>query len=696
MATDFDTARSQYDNYRFCYDNGHANWIKTAKTCFDFWSGKQWDAEIKAKLAAAGRPALTFNVVESLIRAMKGAQRALRNDVRFAPVESASAEGAKIQDVCWLDVQNQNDLDSLETEVYEKGLIMGRGYYDLRVSYDNSLKGDIKIRSPRSQDVILDPSVDTYDPAQDWPQVFTRRWVNFNDLTNMFGKEKSADIGLRDMPGWSDYEDLFMAQQMGRMPYYTSFAAPDSKMLRGYLLLNRQYIMVKQKDVFVDMQTGDTSEIPETWERDRVSRVLELTPGLGTMKRKVKTVRWDVTCEGTTLHSADSPYSNFTIVPFFPTFLDGHTMGAVESLLDPQQLFNKMTSQELHIINTTANSGYKIKKGALKNMTIAQAENIGAKSGVIFELDDVANMEKITPNQTPQGHDRLSFKADQIMRSLAGVPNSTRGFARDDASGDKVMEDQAAQEVNSAGWLANLHRSKRLLALRNQDCVRTHYTETRVINLNRGSALNPEYDQVTINQPTPEGTMLNDVTMGRYSTVLVPSPSRTSMSEADFKLLLVLREKLGIAIPDSMLIELSPASNKSQIIAALQGNDSNDRQRAAEDAAAQQAQIDQQKDLATAKKEEAAAMLNQARAQKATVESQIDPDAAYREVETQRIAADQAQHDDKIGLERRKVSDLKDFHDKTIAVNLEKIDADKAKAKAAANKPAARRTTKAK
>src|SRR5690606_20132118 len=108
-------------------------------------------------------------------------------------------------------------------------------------------------------------------------------------------------------------------------------------------------------------------------------------------------------------------------VPYFPSFIDGVTMGAVSSLLDPQQLYNKVSSQELHIINTTANSGYKVKRGALLNMTIEEAEQVGSRSGVIFELDDIQNLEKIQPNQVPQGHDRISFKADQIMRNIAGV-----------------------------------------------------------------------------------------------------------------------------------------------------------------------------------------------------------------------------------------------------------------------------------
>lgn len=698
MATDFDTARNQYELYRYCYDNGHDAWIKSARRCFDFWSGKQWDPAVKARLEREGRPALTFNVIESLVRSMKGVQRALRNDVRFAAVYDADAESSRVRDAIWLNVQNQNSLEFLETEIYEKGLIMGRAYYDVRVSYDESLYGDIKVRGLRSQDVILDPSVDTYDPADGWPRVMTRRWVSSQDIANLFGRDKAEAVGYNTMPGWYDYEDQFMAQQMGRMPYYHTEVLSDVSAVRGHLLIDHQHMIVKNKEMFVDMKTGDCSEIPETWDRERIGKVLSMSPGVNTMKRKVKTVRWDVTCESVVLHSEDSPYKNFTVVPFFPSFLDGVSGGAVESLLDPAELFNKITSQELHIINTTANSGWKVKRGSLKNMSIEELEQVGARSGFVAELDDISQMEKIQPNTTPQGHDRLSFKADQIMRSMSGVSDSARGFARDDASSGKVLQDQAGQEINFAGWLSNLHRSKQILATRVVDCAASHYTETRVIQINRGTALVPNIETLTLNEPTAEGAVLNDITRGKYSTVLVPAPSRTTMSGDDFRLLMEMRE-LGIAIPDNMLIELSPASNKAQIIQALSG-DSNERQRAAEEAEAQAAAIEQQKNLATAKKEEAAALLNQARADKAAVEAASDPDAPYERVEQARIEAERRNNDSKNEIARATLAETIRNNRQQAALTLVKLDVDRESADAdrvAAkqdNRPAARREKK--
>ena len=685
--TDFDTGRDQYDNYRFCYDNGHEEWLQTAKICFDFWRGKQWDQLIKTQLEREGRPALTLNVIESLIRALAGMQCALRNDVRFLPSFDANVASARVQDAVWLHIQQQNMLDFLETDVYKKGLIMNRAYYDVRVDYNDSINGTVVISSPRSQDILLDPSVDTYDPKT-WPQVLKRRWVSYRDIEQMYGKEKADAVGMNPLPSWYDYEDQFMAQQMGNMPYYRFEGLTQTDMVRGHLLVDRQYATTKMKDLFIDVETGDTSEVPETWDRERISHVLANTPGLDVIKRKVRTIRWVVTCDGEVMHDADSPYKNFTIIPYFPSFLDGVSIGAVEALLDPQSLYNKMTSQELHIINTTANSGLIVKRNSVKNMTVEEMEEFGSKSGVVFEVDNVEDVKKITPNQTPQGHDRLSFKADQIMRQLAGVSDQGRGFAREDVAGKAILANQAAQDINSADWLSNLHRTKQLVAHAALDCVQAHYTETRVIQINRGSVYKPNMEEIVINQPGDEGQMLNDVTRGRYTSTLVPAPSRSTIGEADFKMLLEMR-KLGIGIDDALLIELSPAANKEKIIESLRG-DSNERQQQADQLALQQQQIDAEMALADTEKKRASATLDQARAEKAAIEAQIDPDAAYERVENARIEAELEKTRGDHALRRRELDQQDRHHAQDTALEVTKMETQKETAIAVAKeKPAA-------
>lgn len=641
MATDFDTVRDQYENFRFAYDNGHSDFLRKAEHCFEMYRGNQWDPKDKAQLVREGRPALTLNVIESLVRAMQGMHKALRNDVRFMPIADAGMQDAYVRDMLWLQCQQHNDFDMIESDMYLKGLIMSRAYVDVRMGFDDNLQGHVKIAPRRSQDVILSPSADQYDPDT-WPEITVRRWVSYNDIRSQYGKEKADAVGQNLTPSFYDYEDKFMAQQMGQRQYYQHTTLEGSETHRGRLMLDRQYYVMKKKEMFVDIKTGDMSEVPENWDRAKISYVLENSPDLSTIKRETRTVRWTVSCDAELMHNEDSPYRWFTTVPYFPTFVGGVSMCPVEAMIDSQLMLNKVSSQELHIINTTANSGYKLKKGALKNMTVSQLETSGARSGVVIELDDINNIEKIQPNQTPQGHDRLSSKAEQIMRNLGGISDQGRGFAREDMADAAIMSNQAAQEINSASWLSNLHYTKSLIARRVNDLHQSFYTDTRTILANKGTTLSPDIQTLSITNGRAEHSgmpaFMSEIARGKFSTVLVPSPARASMSEADFKLMLELR-KLGIGIPDEMLIELSPATNKAQIMQKLQG----DSNAAAAEAAKLEAETAAAKNALTnaqAGKEQTAGMLNKARADKFAVEAVSDPEATYERVEMARIKSD--------------------------------------------------------
>lgn len=687
---DSDKARSQYDNYRYCYDNGHKDWIAKASMCFSMWEGNQWAKKDRAKLEREGRPALTLNVIESLVRAMQGVQRALRSDVRFVPYGSSSANDAYIRDLLWMHTQNLNEFNFLESDVWLKGIIMGRAYYDVRMNFDDNIEGDVEITSPRSQDIILDPSVSTYNTTR-WPQVFDQSWESLSDIEYKYGKDVADELrGRGTHPDFYDYEDAFMAHQMGKLPHFVGDMRGDDDKMRGLLVLGRQYYTLKRKKMFIDVDTGDMSEVPENWDRNKISAVLEKVPNVTVIDRSVRTVRWTVTCEDVVLKDVDSPFNRFTIVPFFPTFLDGVSMGVVQHLVDPQMLYNKMTSSELHIISTTANSGYKLKSGSLVNMSVQELEERGSKTGFVAELRDVNDLEKITPNSTPQGHDRLSFKADQIMRQLAGSSNSSRGFAREDVSGDAITENRAAQEVNFASMLDNLHRSKAMVATSVIDCARSYYSGSRVLRVNKGSALVPNEESVTINQIQGD-EIINDITVGKYTTTLIPAPSRTTMGEADFRMLLELRKDIGIMIPDEMLIELSPAANKLQIIQMLKGNSIEEQQRAAK-AAEEERAVNLELASAKAAKERTASALNQSRAEKFSVEAQTDPDSSYERVETARIEAEQRERDRRFALDREIAQNTAAHNEQKLAVQLATASAkaeQKPAAKGVAKKPVA-------
>jgi hypothetical protein len=76
-----------------------------------------------------------------------------------------------------------------------------------------------------------------------------------------------------------------------------------------------------------------------------------------------------------TLFDEISPYEHFTIVPYFAYFRRGKTRGMVDNAIGPQEALNKGVSQFVHIINTSANSGWTVEQNSLTNMDGEELEN---------------------------------------------------------------------------------------------------------------------------------------------------------------------------------------------------------------------------------------------------------------------------------------------------------------------------------
>jgi len=282
--------------------------------------------------------------------------------------------------------------------------------------------------------------------------------------------------------------------------------------------------------------------------------------GFNVMTQLRRRIRWTVICDNVVLHDEWSPYKHFTVVPYFPHFLHGHTLGMVENLLDPQEILNKVSSQELHIVNTTANSGYKVKAGALANMTVEELEEKGAQTGIVIEVngDPDKDVQKITPNQVPQGLDRVSYKSEEHIKTISGVSDSAMGFDREDVAAKAIQEKKKSGTTNLVKPLDNLVRTDHILARNTLDLVQTFYTEERLLTITKDS-MTGATEQLAVNQATPEGEIINDLTLGEYDVVVSSVPVRETLEDSQFDQAVALKQ-LGVNIPDSAAFTSSTAS----------------------------------------------------------------------------------------------------------------------------------------
>jgi hypothetical protein len=349
------------------------------------------------------------------------------------------------------------------------------------------------------------------------------------------------------------------------------------------------------------------------------------------------------------LHDDWSPYKHFTVVPYFPHFRRGTTIGLVENLTGPQEVLNKVTSQELHIVNTTANSGWKVKAGALVNMTVEELEEKGAQTGLVVEVTETDAIEKIQPNQVPQGLDRVSYKAEESIKTISGVSDSMQGFDREDVAAKAIEKKRQAGSTNLAKPLDNLTRSDYILARNVLDLVQTFYTEERILTITHDQVTG-ETENFTINQVTPEGTVVNDLTIGEYGVVVTSVPVRETLEDSQFEQAVALRE-MGVQIPDAVLIDASRLMNKKDIIRQLQGDQDSPEAQAQKELQRRAQEAEVAKVESEVAQKGADAQLKQAKVQETMVKTQIaaqgEPDdgSGQAKMAEAEVKAGQAEHE---------------------------------------------------
>ena len=652
--SDADKARENYEYYRYCRVNGHDSFLRRSEIGYEFYTNNQWSPEEKAEMIASNRPALTINQLFRTLDSIVGEMLYSTGDVRFTPSSiDAQDDAADGLDKIWVNTTQRSKMQFFEPQLLLDALLTGRGYYDIRMDFDNQLMGNIKITHKRPQNIVLHPQITSRDPDT-WPEVYETRYSSIDEISLMYGSAAAKEIQDAGQSEFISPEDRYEERLLSTKLNYSGLGYFDSQQLekQTYIktrrLVERQYRAIKYKEFFVDQPTGEMSEVPENWDRNRVAQMRQAS-GCEVIRRRASTIRWMVTCDRFVLHDEDSPYNHFTIVPFFPWFVDGYTMSLGENLIDMQRMTNKLYSQYLHILNTAANSGWKVKEGSLKNMTEVDLETRGAKTGLVAVLAETADLERIEPGQLPQGHDTLASTVRAMFDDVSGYTNTMKGADRADAAGKAIDAKIARGAVNLATCYNGIYHAKTMLAERALDLAQTYYTETRFLRINQG------YGQpaasTTINQPTPEGDFLNNITVGKYDVTVIPAPQRETVDQNAFQQLKEMRTEMGIQIPDAVMIQYSAVPDKKQITSAIQAQ--TDPQTAQLAIELQQADIEDKK--ASATNSNAQAKLALSRAGKADVDAQApDPNQARMQMDGARLQAEQQRDQVSAGLVKRK------------------------------------------
>ena len=637
--------RTQWARYERARDNGHLDYVEMALKCDEYYRGDQWDLDDQAALEAEGRPALTINTILPTVNTILGEQSTRRADIQFKPRRAGSEEVAHTLTKLYMQIADNNKLDWVEQQVFSDGLIMdGRGYFDVRMDFSDHVEGEVRITAKDPLDILIDPDAKDSDPKT-WNEVFESKWMTLDEISELYGKKKAerllfvAENGMSYGPDSVEYMENRFGDTETNDDFFGAGVPGDEEYrnVKALRVIERQHKKLTRVSFFVDPNTGDQRQAPDAWQDAKIKKFAKKHE-LSIMSKVIRKVRWTVTCDKVVLHDDWSPYSQFTVVPFFCYFRRGRPFGVVRNLLSPQEQLNKIASQELHIVNTTANSGWMVEAGSLVGMTADDLEEHGAETGLVLEYArGTAPPSKIQPNQIPTGLDRIAMKAAANIKTISGVNDSMLGTDSAEVSGIAIQAKQNRGAIMIQVPLDNLRKSRQYLAESILNLVQAFYTEQRVIQVTDESDPLKPREEMIVNEETPEGRIINDLTIGEYDVIVTTAPARDSFDEVQFAEAISLRQA-GVAVPDDAIIEYSHLARKGELakrIRVMTGVEPPTPEQA--EAQAQQQQIQMQqlqlemaKQEAEVKKLQSEVALNIAKAQDAT---DVDPQVRMAEIQ---------------------------------------------------------------
>ena len=630
-------ATNQFERYERARDNGHLDYIETAKKCDAFYRGNQWDPADVATLDDEGRPALTINTILPTVNTVLGEQSTRRADVNFKPVGNGTQEVANVLNKLYLQIADNNKLDWLEGTVFADGLIQDRGYFDVRIDFTDHIQGEVRISTKDPLDILIDPDAKEYDPKT-WNEIFETKWMSLDEVEEQYGQEPADKLRVAAEYGNTMGQDSVEYEETRYGDTYTgveynqgSTTNPEeNRQMRAVRVIERQYYQLKECSYYVDAVTGDMRQVPGNW-GERKKKKFADEYGLEMITRLDRKVRWTVTADKVVLHDDWSPYECFTIVPYFPYWRRGRPFGMVRNLISPQEQLNKISSQELHIVNTTANSGWIVETGSLNGMTADDLEEHGAETGLVLEYNRGSSPPaKIPPNQIPTGLDRLGQKAATNIKTISGISDAMLGTDSPEVSGVAIQQKQNRGVLMIQVPLDNLQKTRQYLAEHVLRLIQAYYTEERLIQItDETDPMKPEVP-IVVNQVTPEGDIINDLTLGEYKVVVGTMPARDNYDEVQFAEAISLRQ-VGVPIPDDLIVDYSHLAKKGQVaqrIRQMQGMEPMTEEQAQIQAFQAQAEI-QKIQLEIAKMEaevqnlQSQSQLNMAKAQGTVADPQI-------------------------------------------------------------------------
>lgn len=513
-------------------------WRVEAQASFDEYAGNQWEETDLEILKKQKRPPVVFNLTMRLINYVCGLEVQNRQEVKLFPRRIDGNGLADLGNDAFKWVRDNCDAEDEDSETFRDAVICGLGFSEIRMDYEESPEGDIKITR-------LDPCEIYYDPSSRKKNLVDRRWIchktymTIDEIEHRWGEDIVADYNAITL----DESDANPHNNVAGDQYQSGNKNTEKDVKGKIAVYHYQEYTVVCMYRTVNPMTGQVEDIAEEdYKKLEESGILQNVRYVKIPKRKYMQHFF---VGRQLVESQELPFGMFTLNAITGYYDRNKNVyfGLCRVVRDPQMWKNKLFSQIIHMFNTNAKGGLIVEEGVIPDITKFTDEWARADSVVEISPGGLERMQQKVPPAYPQGLDRLMEHAEKSMTEVSGISEESLGMAGREQP--YVLEHlrQKQGTIQHAQLFDSNRRYRKLQGRLMYKYIQNYISDGRLVRV-----LGPEGARYI--------PLFRDSMSQEYDVVVADAPTSPNEKNRTFEVLMQmipLALQSGIAIPPEVL-----------------------------------------------------------------------------------------------------------------------------------------------
>ena len=534
-----------------------------------------WDEDgARAQLKEEGRPAISLNRINPIFRLIQGARP--KTEGRFLGKEQGDMETAPIINACNDHIRDDNHWDFAEDEWFRDMAMLLRAVVEIKPNYDRDVRGEVEFELEDGNEFYLDP--DSKKAGRwDGRYLFRQRWVDPEEVKRTWPKLKDKITNLIEYASHSDSSSV--ARDSAEPDEYQDPQANYyDKATKKLAIVYYWYKDTKRVSKIIDSVSGTVFDSPES--KDKIEKELQklsMAPDrFKVVESDFTTVRYLVFSHDIDMEEGVTPWERedgqrtvlseqFPFVIAEPerihSGLQTELVSLFDPLFDPQKYHNKLASAILHIIGTTAHSGWEYEEGAISPQEEKRLKKHGSKAGHNIKWAKGALTEqrarRIQPGFPPQAHMMEAKQMASDLLDISGIQSLVNTESLGKGASGKAIALKQTQGGNIISWLYKSFRFFQFMLTRyTLDAIQVLYDYEKVIRITGNKTRYVVINQQVYDYSGAITQVLNDVTTGKFDVTVTEKDILPTMRQERFQIFAELVKSGALQLPPEVMMQV--------------------------------------------------------------------------------------------------------------------------------------------